>query len=322
MTQNANYKKQNDLWDAEAKTTFAKATTDWFSNDKYASRLHMSFVQHDGVKPAPKMLDHIEIGIPMVKAGSDGSGDTGVTALSLASAITTGGLAKKAALSRQKAQQTGAKYAEDIFSCIGGTPSNRSKTGTAEFRKISIAPGQKDGMYALKAYKCEGEDSTTGGVQPKKGAQWTQIIVPVSEAYMRTLGEYIKAEWTAFLTAKRVAEFTVNTTAVETAANPAPAVQQAQAEPKLVYIIYDTGSTVNRGFPMATDDANKAIAVVQSALKTLVTCGKHYVATQDSYNTVIDMINNRQKGKEAVILASKQNPDVKCGLVVCCDLLQ
>lgn len=321
------YARPVDIWDAEAKTSFAKATMDWFSESKYNSRLHLSFVEHDGQKPKPKQVKAIEIGVPMVKAGSDGSGETGVTALSLANAITTGALAKKAVLSRQKAQQAGNRYGEDIFACIGGTPAKRAKDGIAEFRKFSIAPGAKEGTYALKAARCEGEDSATGGVQPKKGAQWTTILLPVSESYMRTLGENIKAEWTAFLTAKRMKQFAaVSTETVQEApaAAPAPVVEAKPADnqPKIAYMVYDGSRHFNNGLPAVTLEKDKIISLVQDIIRMLLKCDKQYVANTDTYNAVIDLCNKGQKGSEAVLLTSKLNAEDRVGLVVICDVLQ
>ena len=335
MDNQKNYTRPVDIWDAEAKTSFVKATTDWFSESKYNSRLHLSFVEHDGQKPKPKQVKAIEIGIPMVKAGSDGAGETGITALALANAITTGALAKKAMVSRQKAQQAGSRYGEDIFACIGGTPASRAKDGAAEFRKFSIAPGAKDGTYALKAARCEGEDSATGGVQPKKGVQWTTILLPVSESYMRTLGENIKAEWTAFLTAKRLAQFMKAETVQS---NESTQLTQSQtqplsndqpdkasenlATPSHAIMIYDTNQMFNNGLPIVTTNKDKAISIIQGMIRSLRDHEKHYVANQEGYDGAVKLCNSLQKGSGAIVLTSKKNPADKVGLVIVCDTLQ
>lgn len=332
MDNNKNYMKPNDIWDAEAKVSFVKATTDWFSISKYSSRLHLSFVSHDGQKPKPKQLDAIEIGIPMVKAGSDGNGETGVTALSLANSITTGALAKKAMMARQAAQQAGKKYADDIYVCIGGTPASRAKNGVAEFRRFSIAPGAKDGTYALKAARCEGEDSATGGVQPKKGAQWSTIILPVSESYMRTLGENIKAEWTAFLTAKRLLQASGT---VDPQVQPQPQPQQvpvapvmAEPEPpaieesKLVYMIYDLSATFNKGLPVVTDSGEKAIEIIKDVVRQLLQSKKRYVANPETYNKAVELCNGDQKGSGSITFVSKLDKNDVSGVGVVCDFIQ
>ena len=335
MNNQKNYARPVDIWDAEAKTSFVKTTTDWFSESKYNSRLHLSFVEHDGQKPKPKQVKAIEIGVPMVKAGSDGAGETGITALSLANAITTGALAKKAMLSRQKAQQAGRRYGEEIYACIGGTPASRAKDGVAEFRKFSIAPGAKEGTYALKAARCEGEDSATGGVQPKRGAQWTTILLPVSESYMRTLGENIKAEWTAFLTAKRLAQF-VKPEPAQNAAPVQPTQPQAQpaatdqpakkpeepTAPVIAFMIYDTNQMFNGGLPVVTTSKDKAISIMQDMIRKLRDHANNYVANTENYNGAVELCNSARKGSGAIVLTSKKNPADKVGLVLVIDFLQ
>ena len=205
MPNNKTYLKY-DLWNAQAKTSFVKAKTDWFDGNKFDSRLHLSFVKHKG-KPNCEQVCAIEIGIPMVKAGSDGNGKTGVTALSLAWLITSGALARRAAASKQAAKERNEKYADDVWACIGGTTVNRSKDGKAEFRKVSIAPGNAEGTFVMKAACCEGEQSSSmGGVQPKAGAQWTTIMVPVDMEYMEAFALNIQVEWEAHRTAMAVSQ--------------------------------------------------------------------------------------------------------------------
>lgn len=233
-----------DVWSAQAKCTFAKAKTDWFNGTEYNSRLHLSFVEHKG-KPKCEQVKAIEIGIPMVKAGSNGNGQTGITALGLAHQINSGILAKKAALARKKAQEQNQPYADEIWACIGGTTAKRSKNGVPEFRKVSIAPGNKPGTYVLKASSCEGEQSSAlGGVTPKKGVPWTHILVPVDSEYMDALGTVIVSEWTAF----RMMHYTApaeNTGSSNTAEMPQPnqrSNQPAKAAPanhNMIWTFYD-----------------------------------------------------------------------------------
>lgn len=198
-----NQKKERDIWSAQALKSFVKAKTDWFNGDDFDSRLHLSFVEHSG-KPEFNPVKTIEIGVPMVKAGSDGDKRTGVTALGLCQMIANGTLARMCAAERKafeqrKAEAHGAKvYQQPIWACIGGTTSQRAKDGKSEFRKIEILPGQKDGTYAFRAASCEGEtNNQLGGVQPKKGAPWTQIIVPVDGEYLYAFAVNTIAEWNA-----------------------------------------------------------------------------------------------------------------------------
>lgn len=194
------YAKVYDIWDCQGKNSFVKAKTDWFSAEKYASRLHFSFVKHSG-RPTCKQEAAIEIAIPMIKTGSDGAGHDGNNALALASIINSGRLEKMCAASRAAAAQQGKQYADDIFCCIGGTPASRSKTGKPEFRQLSIAPAVRGDGYVIKASSCEGVQADTGAISPAQGAQRTIIMVPVSIMYMRALGQYIITEWTAYKTA-------------------------------------------------------------------------------------------------------------------------
>ena len=71
--QKKEYKTPRDIWDAENRNTFLKATPLFAGEDgNYDSRYHFSFVKHSG-KPNCTQEYAIEIFVPMVKAGSDGS---------------------------------------------------------------------------------------------------------------------------------------------------------------------------------------------------------------------------------------------------------
>lgn len=205
MAENIERTKEIDIWNANGSKSFVKCQTDWFSGEDSArlfdSRLHLSFVAHTGKQNGCKQTSHIEMGIPMVKAGSDGQ-SSGVTALNLAAEILNGVLFRKCEQAKHKAATEGKRYADDVWACIGGTVASRSKDGKAEFRKVSIAPGAKEGTVALKASRCEGDSSNKmGGVSPKSGATWETIMVPVDYAYLETLAEVILTEWQAFRTA-------------------------------------------------------------------------------------------------------------------------
>lgn len=198
MAENVERTKEIDIWNANGAKSFVKCQTDWFSgedsNRLFDSRLHLSFVAHTGKQNNCKQTSHIEMEIPMVKAGSDGQ-NSGTTALALAAEILNGVLFRKCEQAKNKAAADGKRYADDVWACIGGTIASRSKDGKAEFRKVSIAPGAKEGTVALKASRCE------GGVSPKAGASWETIMVPVDYAYLETLAQVILTEWQAFRTA-------------------------------------------------------------------------------------------------------------------------
>lgn len=234
MSENTTQKKERDIWNAQSLKSFVKAKTDWFNGEDYDSRLHLSFVEHTG-KPKFDPVKTIEIGVPMVKAGSDGDKRTGITALGLCQMICNGVFAKMCANERQafeqrKANANGSKvYQQAIWGCIGGTTASRSKDGKSEFRKIEIIPGQRDGTYAFRAMSCEGEtNETLGGVQPKKGAQWTQIIVPVDAEYLYAFAVNTIAAWNAHQSARILSRMSVLPAAQK---NEAPAAEKPQSVP-------------------------------------------------------------------------------------------
>lgn len=234
MSENTTQKKERDIWNAQSLKSFVKAKTDWFNGEDYDSRLHLSFVEHTG-KPKFDPVKAIEIGVPMVKAGSDGDKRTGITALGLCQMICNGVFAKMCANERQafeqrKANANGNKvYQQAIWGCIGGTTASRSKDGKSEFRKIEIIPGQKDGTYAFRAMSCEGEtNETLGGVQPKKGAQWTQIIVPVDAEYLYAFAVNTIAAWNAHQSARILSHMSILPAAQK---NETPAAEKVQSTP-------------------------------------------------------------------------------------------
>lgn len=244
MSENATQKKERDIWNAQSLKSFVKVKTDWFNGDNYDSRLHLSFVEHTG-KPKYEPVKTIEIGVPMVKAGSDGDKRTGITALGLCQMICNGALAGMCARERKNFEQRKAAaaqgtkvYQQAIWACIGGTPANRAKDGKAEFRKFEILPGQKEGTYAFRAMSCEGETSEAlGGVQPKRGAQWTQIIVPVDGEYLYALAVNTIAEWNAQQNFRMMARAQMSRSSAQpeapqtNAAASAPAPAPAQTAP-------------------------------------------------------------------------------------------
>lgn len=246
-----NNKKERDIWNAQALKSFVKAKSDWFNGEDFDSRLHLSFVEHTG-KPKFEPVKTIEIGVPMVKAGSDGDKHTGVTALGLCQMIANGMFARRCANERKAFEQRQAAapgtkvYQQAIWACIGGTTASRAKDGKSEFRKVEILPGQKEGTYALRAMSCEGEtNETLGGVQPKKGAQWTQIIVPIDSDYLYAFAVNTIAVWNAHQMSRTLVNAgraPKDTTAHEKApsAQSASPVQQPQAaKPACVWAFYD-----------------------------------------------------------------------------------
>lgn len=264
-------------WNAQGKTSFVKAK-EAFAID----RLQMDFVEHSG-KPECKMKNSIGIYIPMIKSGSDaakeygGTGETGQSALGLAKLIVSNELAKRAVLARKQAASEGKEYPSDIWGCIGGTTASRSKDGKAIYRRVSIAPGKAEGSYILRAESCEGEDSSSGGVMPKKGAQRTRITVRVDGLYLDALGEFILTEWSAYRSSRQLK----GTVREEVQEEPAEKiVKETVRDPKYVYMIYDRSYYGLMGSAVSPEEA---VEVLKSAFRKLVQ-ERGLVADKDEAN--------------------------------------
>lgn len=279
-------------WNAQGKTSFVKAK-EAFSIE----RIMLDFVEHSG-KPECKRKNSIQIYIPMLKSGSDsqsaygGTGETGQTALGLAKLIVSNQLARRAEVNRKKAASEGKEYPDDIWGCIGGTTANRSKDGKAVYRRMSIAPGKAEGSYILRAEICEGEESSSGGVMPKKGANRTRITVRVDGLYMDALGEFILTEWSAYRTAQMLKGTTSHD---EPAAEPDDRTSEAvPAVPvSAVYMIYD----MQYYGPIASATSpEEAVEKLRSAL----------VKLRDEHNLVSDP-EQAKKLKEELMNVSRNS---------------
>lgn len=305
--------KERDIWNAQGLKSFVKAKTDYFNGQKYDSRLHLSFVEHTG-KPACQQVKNIEVGVPMVKAGSDGNGRGGITALGLCRMIQNGIIDRRAAVERkdfeQRQAQGGQKvYHKPIWSCIGGTTAERAKDGKAEFRKVELIPGTKPGTYAFAASSCEGEmSSALGGVQPKREATWTRVIVPVDGEYLYAFAEAVVAEWNAHVAAREVSKAmsvpglngqqvpAVPVQAPMPAPAPAPA-PVAPERPKRVYVLYDDTFYG----PMACALSQKtAIAYLKKCLKKMQDEQQLSCRKEELDRTTDQILNNETPGNRHI----------------------
>lgn len=305
--------KERDIWNAQGLKSFVKAKTDYFNGQRFDSRLHLSFVEHTG-KPACQQLKNIEVGIPMVKAGSDGNGRGGITALGLCRMIQNGMMDRRAAAERKDFEQRQLQnsnqkvYHQPIWSCIGGTTAERAKDGKAEFRKVEIIPGTKPGTYAFAASSCEGEMSNAlGGVQPKREATWTRIIVPVDGEYLYAFAEAVVAEWNAHVAAREVtkAMSALGANVQQAPAAPvqapmpaAPAPVPVQAEkPKRVYVFYDDTFYG----PMACALSPKtAIAYLKKCLKKMQDEQQLSCRKEDLDRTANQILNDEAPGNRHI----------------------
>lgn len=199
--QKKEYKTPRDIWDAENRNTFFKATPLFAGEDgNYDSRYHFSFVKHSG-KPNCTQEYAIEIFVPMVKAGSDGSKVMGVNASGLAADMVNGNLFLEAERARKRQRETGNQYPDRLFTCVGGTPARRRSDGKAEFRQFSISPSNDPGYLVYQAMSCEGQETADGGIVPAKGMPSRRTItVKVADVYTKALGVNILLDWVAYKT--------------------------------------------------------------------------------------------------------------------------
>lgn len=296
-TQGVGPKQKDYFFQIQGLKSFCKAKNDWIRFE----RIHLSFVQHTG-KPKCEQTGSIEGALKL--HGADG-------ALHLANMILSGELAKKAAQS--KAQANGS-YPQAVFVSLGGTPAARSKTGSAVFRQFSVSPGSKSD-YVFTMSQCDGEETQTGGISPKKGAQRTNIFVPLSSGDLRDFAQSVIAEYTAYRTAFY---FTPNTMAESQQTETGPSTYAHQSLPSersdLCAIVYDTAGCYNNGTPQLFSIQNLEKGL-QEITKILLASEKKYVASKQDYSDCIELI--RQKKEADLIINYKaKNTGETCQLVV------
>ena len=293
--------KQKDyFFEIQGLSTFCRVKTDWIE----FGRIHLSFVKHDGAKPKPKKIVNIEGALKFHGADS---------ALSLCSMITSGAIARKAARSKEQANGS---YPEAVFVSMGGTPTARSKDGKAEFRQFSISPGNKSD-YIFTMSKCEGEDTASGGVAPKKGAQRTSIVVPLSAGDLNDFAQSIIAEYTAYRTRMCLAGQALPN---EKCAD----ISEAEAEifpddkitcsSNLFAIFYDTGAFYNDGTPrlFSIESAEKGL---QEITRFLLSQEGRYIADKADYADCINMIK-QEKENQTIINFKEKNGSQTCQVIV------
>lgn len=172
------------IFQQQGATSFVKVKMDWARFGK----IHFSFVQHSG-KPECKQVASVEAALKV--DGGDG-------ALYLAEAVRNNTIERKRAKTLEEQKASGAKYPAPLFTSMGGTTAQRSKTGKCMFRQVSLVPGMKTD-YALQVVEAEGEQTTTGGIAMKKGAQMTRITVGLKREELLSMASAILLSWQAYL---------------------------------------------------------------------------------------------------------------------------
>lgn len=215
------------IWQQQGASSFVKVKMDWAQ----FGRIHFSFVQHSG-KPECKQVANIEAALKV--DGGDG-------ALYLAQAVLNRAMAQMRAKALEEQKVSGAKYPALLFTSMGGTLAKRSKTGKCMFRQISLMPGMKTD-YVLQAIEAEGEETLTGGIAMKKGAQVTRITVGMKREELISMASALQMAWQAYLTISGV--YGIRTAVQGGAEHPedepqAYAGQQSVSEPA-AWVVYDS----------------------------------------------------------------------------------
>lgn len=174
------------IWQQQGASSFVKIKMDWARFGK----IHFSFVQHSG-KPACKQVASIEAALKV--DGGDG-------ALYLAEAVKNNTMERRRAKALEDQKASGAKYPAPMFTSMGGTTAQRSKTGQCVFRQVSLVPGMKTD-YALQVVEADGEPTATGGISMKKGAQVTRITVGLKREELLSMASAILMAWQAYMIA-------------------------------------------------------------------------------------------------------------------------
>lgn len=174
------------IWQQQGASSFVKIKMDWARFGK----IHFSFVQHSG-KPACKQVASIEAALKV--DGGDG-------ALYLAEAVKNNTMERRRAKALEDQKASGAKYPAPMFTSMGGTTAQRSKTGQCVFRQVSLVPGMKTD-YALQVVEADGEQTATGGISMKKGAQVTRITVGLKREELLSMASAILMAWQAYMIA-------------------------------------------------------------------------------------------------------------------------
>ena len=294
------------IWQQQGASSFVKIKMDWARFGK----IHFSFVQHSG-KPAGKQIAIIEAAL---------KGDGGDGARYLAEAVKNNTMERKRANALEDQKASGAKYPTPVFTSMGGTTAQRSKTGQCVFRQVSLVPGMKTD-YALQVVEAEGEQTATGGISMKKGAQVTRITVGLKREELLSMASAILLAWQAYMIASSAYGTLGENTYAEPAAHNEPqtsapaaasAVPTAQAvQAKDAWVIYDS---LGETFEVAVSH-DAAILCVQESITFLRKTEQCYSRKDNNeYNAVKAAIQTDCDELPTITLYGKDN--TTCEVIV------
>lgn len=292
------------IWQQQGASSFVKIKMDWARFGK----IHFSFVQHSG-KPACKQIANIEAALKV--DGGDG-------ALYLAEAVKNNTMEHKRAKALEDQKASGAKYPAPMFTSMGGTTAQRSKTGQCVFRQVSLVPGMKTD-YALQVVEAEGEQTATGGISMKKGAQVTRITVGLKREELLSMASAILLAWQAYMIASSAYGTLGAKPYSDTLENSEPAATETRsaavpftpAAASTAWVVYDS---LGETFEVAvTHEA--ALLCVQESIMFLRKTEKCYSRKDNAeYNAVKTAIQTDCDELPSITLYGKDN--TTCEVIV------
>ena len=292
------------IWQQQGASSFVKIKMDWARFGK----IHFSFVQHSG-KPACKQVASIEAALKV--DGGDG-------ALYLAEAVKNNTMERRRAKALEDQKASGAKYPAPMFTSMGGTTAQRSKTGQCVFRQVSLVPGMKTD-YALQVVEADGEQTTTGGISMKKGAQITRITVGLKREELLSMASAILMAWQAYMIASSAygtlgaKPYTdmPDADVPDAAANRQMPVKVVTTTASTAWVVYDS---LGETFEVAVSH-DAAILCVQESITVLRKTGQCYSRKDNNeYNAVKTAIQTDCDELPSITLYGKDN--TTCEVIV------
>lgn len=321
-------------------SSFVKARADWLNIDK----VHLSFVQHTGLKNGCKKLAAIEAALPIYRATGkmvNNMPEDNVSGLQkLAYMVSNGSLftrlknSRSAALEKYRKENpngtaNGDIYCDSVFEFVGGSEA-KSKNGNnipIRYRKISIAPAafkanRQNSNIVLEAFECDGSTTNTAGFVPQKGCpNKVQIRVGFKPAEFVVFIQAIMNVWQAELSRRAImgeGEFYSwfahrdggSVAAIpQNVPTPAqiPVETAANPAPKTYRVtIIVAYDTAGALFVAATKD--KFVDTLREGLRKMLNCEQAWVLPKDEADKVLAAVENDQAIPTARA-HSKKSPD-------------
>lgn len=297
----ANTKEKEYFFQQQGLKSFVKAKMDWAG----ISKIHLSFVSHEGANAGYKQQSHIEAALKT-------DGPAKEHALYFAEAVLNGRMEARRMQALQKQQQTGAKYAEALFESNGGSPARPDRP--CMWRVVRLTPGNK-AEYVLSAMEAEGEVNQKGGYSKKEGAAVSRIDVAFSTEELFAFASSIKMAWQAHLVA--LAMTSSNEEKPEDAdMEGAPDTMEPSSgtsECSTVYVVYDT---LGELFETAITPT-AALALVQEAITVLRKSEARYKRkTNQEYESAKAAILNDCEDIPSISLQAADDPNNACEVIV------